>query len=146
MRIREIAKIRVRYGYRRIHVLLRREGWLINHKRTYRIYCLEGLHLRQKRPRRYISGSRRMMRPQVERPNACWSMDFVSDSLFNGRRFRSLTVVDNFSRECPAIEVGQSLTGAEVVAVVERLVKERGKPDRIQCDNVLSLESSFFSG
>jgi putative transposase len=62
-------------------------------------------------------------------------MDFVSDSLFNGRRFRSLTVVDNFSRECPAIEVGQSLTGAEVVAVVERLVKERGKPDRIQCDN-----------
>jgi putative transposase len=73
-------------------------------------------------------------------------MDFVSDSLFNGRRFRSLTVVDNFSRECPAIEVGQSLTGAEVVAVVERLVKERGKPDRIQCDNVLSLESSFFSG
>jgi len=76
-----------------------------------------------------------MMRPQVERPNACWSMDFVADSLFNGRRFRSLTVVDNFSRECPAIEVGQSLTGAEVVAVVERLVKERGKPDRIQSDN-----------
>jgi putative transposase len=62
-------------------------------------------------------------------------MDFVSDSLFNGRRFRSLTIVDNYSRECLAIEVGQSLTGTEVVAVVERLVKERGKPERIQSDN-----------
>ena len=135
MRIREIAETRVRYGYRRIHVLLRREGWLINHKRTYRIYCQEGLHLRRKRPRRHISGSRRMMRPEVGRPNACWSMDFVADSLFNGRRFRSLTIVDNYSRECLAIEAGQSLTGAEVVAVVERLVKERGKPERIQSDN-----------
>ena len=76
-----------------------------------------------------------MVRPQVERPKACWIMDFVADSLFNGHRFRSLTIVDNFSRECPAIEVGQSLTGAEIVAVVERLVKERGKPDRIQSDN-----------
>ncbi|MCX6567390.1 MAG: IS3 family transposase [Candidatus Aminicenantes bacterium] len=135
MRIREIAETRVRYGYRRIHVLLRREGWRINHKRTYRIYCLEGLNLRRKRPRRHVSGSRRMRRPQVERPNACWSMDFVADSLFNGRRFRSLTIVDNYSRECLAIKVGQSLTGAEVVVVVERLVKEREKPDRIQSDN-----------
>jgi putative transposase len=135
MRIREIAETRVRYGYRRIHILLRREGWRINHKRTYRIYCLEGLHLRRKRPRRHISGSRRMVRPSVSRWNECWSMDFVSDSLFNGRRFRSLTIVDNFSREGLAIEVGQSLTGTEVVAVVERLVKGRGKPDRIQSDN-----------
>jgi len=76
-----------------------------------------------------------MMRPEVGRPNACWSMDFVADSLFNGRRFRSLTIVDNYSRECLAIEAGESLTGTEVVAVVERLVKERGKPERIQSDN-----------
>jgi len=135
LRIREIAETRVRYGYRRVQVLLRREGWRVNHKRTYRIYCQEGLNLRRKHPRRHVTGSRRMARPAVERPNACWSMDFVVDSLFNGHRFRALTIVDNFSRECLAIEAGQSLTGAEVAAVVERLVKERGAPDRIQCDN-----------
>ena len=122
-------------SFTRVHVLLRREGWRVNHKRTYRIYCEEGLHLRRKRPRRHISGSRRMLRPEVESPNACWSMDFVVDSLFNGHRFRALTIVDNFSRECLAIEAGQSMTGAEVAAVVERLVTERGVPDRIQCDN-----------
>ncbi len=76
-----------------------------------------------------------MERPEVERPNACWSMDFVVDSFFNGHRFRALTIVDNYSRECLAIEAGQSMTGAEVAAVIERLVKERGAPDRIQCDN-----------
>jgi len=127
--------LRIRYGYRRVHVLLRREGLRVNHKRTYRIYCEEGLHLRRKRPRRHVSGSRREGRPAVERPNACWSMDFVSDSLFNGHRFRALTIVDNYSRECLAIEAGQSVTGAEVAAVVERLVVERGAPERIQCDN-----------
>jgi putative transposase len=135
MRIREIAETRVRYGYRRVQVLLRREGWRVNHKRTYRIYCQEGLNLRRKHPRRHVTGSRRMARPAVEPPNACWSMDFVFNSLFNGHRFRALTRVDNFSRECLAIEAGQSLTGAEVASVVERLVKERGSPDRIQCDN-----------
>jgi len=76
-----------------------------------------------------------MLRPEVERPNTCWSMDFVVDSLFNGHRFRALTIVDNYSRECLAIEAGQSMTGAEVAAVVERLVAERGAPERIQCDN-----------
>ena len=76
-----------------------------------------------------------MDRPDVECPNACWSMDFVVDSLYNGHRFRSLTIVDNFSRECLAIEADQSIKGQDVVAVIERLVKERGVPDRIQCDN-----------
>ncbi len=70
-----------------------------------------------------------------ECPNACWSMDFVADSLFNGHRFRALTIVDNYSRECLAIEAGQSITGQDVAAVMDRLVKERGVPDRIQCDN-----------
>jgi len=135
MRIVEIAETRVRYGYRRVQVLLRREGWRVNHKRTYRIYCQEGLHLRRKRPRRHVTGSRRMVRPEANRINACWSMDFVADSLFDGRRFRALTIVDNFSRECLTIEAGQSITGAEVAAVVEQLVTERGVPDRIQCDN-----------
>ena len=76
-----------------------------------------------------------MARPAIERPNACWSMDFLVDSLFNGHRFRALTIVDNYSRECLAIEADQSMTGSEVAAVIERLVKERGAPDRIQCDN-----------
>jgi putative transposase len=135
LRIVEIAEAWVRYGYRRVHVLLRREGWRVNHKRTYRIYCEEGLHLRRRRPRRHTSGSRRMLRPEVERPNACWSMDFVVDSLFDGHRFRALTIVDNYSRECLAIEAGQSLAGADVAGVVERLVNDRGAPERIQCDN-----------
>jgi putative transposase len=96
MRIVEIAETRVRYGYRRIQVLLRREGWRVNHKRTYRIYCQEGLNLRRKRPRRHVTGSRRIGRPEANYINACWSMDFVVDSLFNGRRFRALTIVDNY--------------------------------------------------
>ncbi len=75
-----------------------------------------------------------MARPEVECPNACWSMDFVADSLFDGRRFRALTIVDNYSRECLAIEAGQSIKGQDVAAVMKRLVKERGVPDRIQCD------------
>jgi putative transposase len=76
-----------------------------------------------------------MARPEADHINACWSMDFVVDSLFDGQRFRALTIVDNYSRECLAIEAGQSMTGAEVAAVVERLVTERGAPERIQCDN-----------
>jgi putative transposase len=72
-------------------------------------------------------------------------MDFVSESLFNGRRFRALTIVDNYSRECLAFEIGQSIKGQDVVAVMDRLVQNRSNPDRIQCDNVLNLESSFFT-
>jgi putative transposase len=92
MRIREIAAARVRYGYFRIYILLRCGGWCVNHKRVYRIYREEGLNLRRKRPPRHVTGSRRMAWPQVDYPNACWSMDFVCDSLFNGRRFRALTI------------------------------------------------------
>ena len=76
----------------RIQVLLRREGWVINHKKTYRIYCEEGLNLRRKRPRRRVAPMHRESRPAVEAPNEAWSMDFVADELFNGRRIRSLTV------------------------------------------------------
>lgn len=83
-RIREIAETRVRYGYFRIHALLRREGWRVNHKRVYRIYHEEGLNLLRKHPRRYVTGSRRLARPEVKCPNTCWSMDFVSDSFFDG--------------------------------------------------------------
>ncbi|MCB2191729.1 MAG: IS3 family transposase [Deltaproteobacteria bacterium] len=94
-RIREIAQARIRYGYQRIYVLLRREGWLVNHKRVYRIYCEERLHLRRKRPKRRVSAAHRRHRSEVEKIDQCCSMDFVADNLFNGRRIRVLTVVDN---------------------------------------------------
>lgn len=135
MRINEIAKVRVRYGYKRIHVLLHREGWLVNHKRVYRIYCEEGLNLRSKRPKRRRSTAQRVQRSPATFVNESWSMDFVTDSLFNGHRFRSLTVVDNFSRECLAIEVGQHIRGEDVVRVMESLKAGRGVPCFIKVDN-----------
>jgi putative transposase len=134
-RIKEIAETRVRYGFVRIQILLRREGWRDNHKRTYRIYKEEGLNLRSKRPRRSKAAAHRQQRLVLTGPHQCWSMDFVSDELFNGRRFRALTLVDNYSRECLEIEVGQSLKGGDVVAVMERLKDVRGVvPKRIQVD------------
>jgi len=135
MRINEIAAVRVRYGYKRIHVLLRREGWAINHKRVYRIYCEEGLNLRAKRPRRHVSAAHRIKLPAATGVNESWSMDFVTDSLFNGRRFRSLTVVDNYSRECLAIEVGQHIRGEDVTGTMDRLKVVRGIPKSIKVDN-----------
>lgn len=135
-RIHEIAAARVRYGYQRIHVLLRREGWHVNHKRVHRIYCEEGLNLRHRRPRRRVAAAHRMERPEVSRIDQCWSMDFVADNLFNGRRIRALTVVDNFSRESLAIHVGQGIKGEDVVHVMERLRLFAGRcPERIQVDN-----------
>jgi putative transposase len=93
-RIREIAEVRIRYGYRRIHVLLLREGWKINHKRVYRLYCEEGLNLRQKTKRRQKSASRIPIAEIPSTLNECWAMDFVSDQLYNGKRFRTLTLID----------------------------------------------------
>jgi putative transposase len=135
MKINEIARVRVRYGYKRIHVLLQREGWKVNHKRVYWIYCEEGLNLRTKRPKRRVSAAHRVKRPAATRVNESWSMDFVTDSLFNGRRFRALTIVDNFSRECLAIKVGQSLRGEDVVAVLNWITGTTGTPQTISVDN-----------
>jgi putative transposase len=135
LRINEIARVRVRYGYKRIHVLLRREGWQINHKRVYRIYCEEGLNLRAKRPKRCRSAARREQRPAATYYNESWSMDFVTDSLFNGHRFRALTLVDNFSRQCLAIEVGQHIRGEDVVRIMEDLKTRHGVPEFIKVDN-----------
>jgi len=135
MRIRELAETRIRYGYKRITVLLRREGWQVNHKRVYRLYCEEGLHLRSKRPKRRKMAAHRANRPEAKRINESWSMDFVSDGLFDGRRFRSLTVVDNFSRECLGIWVDQSIKGEDVVRFMERISWQRGTPERVFLDN-----------
>lgn len=120
-RIWEIAETRIRYGCQLIHILVRREGWLVNHKRTHRIYCLEGLNLRAKRPRPHVTARHRRVCPAVTSVDQCWSMDFVAGNLFHGRRIRALTVVDNFSLQCVAIEVGQGLRSDDVFAVMERI-------------------------
>lgn len=134
--MREIANTRIRFGFWRIYVLLRREGWKVNHKRIYRLYKAEGLNLGTKRPRRRKAAANRMDRIVLTGPNQSWSMDFVSDSLFDGRKFRALTVVDNHTRECVAIEVAQSLTGDDVVRVLTNIAKERHQyPLRVQADN-----------
>lgn len=134
-RIREIAHERVRYGYRRVHVQLSREGWNANHKLVYRIYREEGLGLRRKRPKRHVSAVHREARLRPSRPNECWSMDFVTDQLVSGTRFRALTVLDVFTKECLAIEVSQSLKGENVVTVLKRIGGASGLPKSIFCDN-----------
>jgi putative transposase len=133
--LHELASVRVSYGYRRLHVLLRREGWGINHKRTYRLYAEEGLMLKRKRPRRHRSAVARVTRPAALEPNERWCMDFVSDALADGRRLRLLTVVDTCTRECLAIEVGGSLRGPDVASVLTRLGLQRSLPERITCDH-----------
>ncbi len=133
-RMREIAGERTRFGSPRLHIMLQREGLVVNHKRTERLYREEGLALRRKRKRKGATGARVITPPPV-RPNQRWSMDFVSDSTVTGRRFRALTIVDDYSRECPAIEVDTSLGGARVVGVLERLAETRGLPEVITVDN-----------
>jgi len=111
MRIKEITSTRVHYGYRRVHVLLRREGHMDNVKRVYRLYREEELSLRLKRPRRNKAAQLRQPKQLAYAINEIWSMDFVADALFDGRKLRMLTVVDLHTRECLAIDVGQSLKG-----------------------------------
>jgi putative transposase len=145
MRMKEIAMIRVRYGFWRVFTLLRREGFSDNHKRVYRLYKLDGLNLRSKRPRRSRAGAHRTEKPRVEQVNQCWSMDFVSDQLFDGKRFRILTLVDNYSRKCHALEVGQSLKGMDMVRIMNQVRQECGSlPKRIQVDNGSEFISRDF--
>ena len=134
-RMRELAQTRVRFGYRRLRVLLLREGWEVGKERFYRVYTEEGLALRRKRPWRHATAVHREQRRPAATRNDIWSMDFVADELVDGRRFRTLTVIDLFTRECLAIDVGRSLTGQDVAASLERLRFERGLPQRIYCDN-----------
>jgi putative transposase len=134
VRLRELAEQRRKFGSPRLHTMLRREGYQINHKRTERLYREEGLSLRIKKRKKRASHLRIVM-DRPERINQHWSMDFVSDSLFNGRRFRVLTIVDDFSRECPALEADHSLTGKRVTRVLDRIALNRGLPEVITVDN-----------
>ncbi len=140
-RMHEIAGTRVRYGYRRIHVLLGREGWQLGRHQAYRIYREEQLQLRSKLPKRRKMVVTRQAKVQPKRPNEAWSMDFVADQLSNGVKFRTLTIVDVFSKESLAIEVGQKLRGEHVVEMLNRLVAQRGAPKYVFVDN-----GSEFSG
>jgi putative transposase len=134
-RLRELAASRVRYGYRRLAVLLQREGWAVNAKRIYRLYCEEGLSVRSQ-PRKKLASRVRVTPPAASRPNERWSMDFVSARLTNGRLFRILTVVDQFTRECVALKAGVSMSGSQVAAVLDQARQEReATPVSITVDN-----------
>lgn len=133
-RMKEMAALKRRYGYRRIHILLRREGWQTNHKRVWRLYSQAGLSVRKRRRKR-IAPAERVVRPGATAPNQSWSMDFVSDGLAYGRRFRCLNIVDDYTRECLAIEVDTSLPGLRVAQVLQRLAELRGLPKSITVDN-----------
>ena len=133
-RLRQLAQERKRFGSPRLHLLLRREGLVVNHKRTERLYREEGLALRRKRRRKGAAGVR-VEPPMAQRPNEKWAMDFVHDSTADGRRFRALVVMDEYTRECPVIEVDRSLGGKRVVNVLDRLSESRSLPETITTDN-----------
>jgi putative transposase len=132
-RLHTLATLRPRWGYRRLYRLLRREGMVVNRKLVQRVYREEGLEVRR-RKRKRVAVPRTPM-PAPAAPNERWSMDFVSDALGDGRKFRALTIVDDFTRESPAIEVDTSLPGERVVRVLEQLSGTRGLPKAIVCDN-----------
>jgi putative transposase len=133
-RLRELAGERRRFGYRRLTVLLRREGWPVNPKRVYRIYCEEGLAVRC-RPRKRLKAAARTPLRLPTKANQVWTMDFTQDALANGRKFRTLNLMDGFTRESPRIEVDTSLGGVRVVCVLEEVARQRGYPEAIQVDN-----------
>lgn len=133
--IKEIAETRVRYGYRRIHVLLQREGWRVNVKRVFRLYREMGLQLRNKSPKRRVKAKLREGRSPADKPNQIWAMDFVHDQLFDGKKIRVLAVVDTFTRFSPAIDARFAYKGADVVDTLERAAQEIGYLKTIRLDN-----------
>jgi len=133
-RIKDICQCRVRYGYRRVHVLLQREGFVINHKKTYRIYNELGLQLRNKTPKRRVKAKLREDRRDASAPLETWAMDFVHDQLATGRRLRILTVVDIFSRFSPVLDPRFSYRAEDVVTTLERVCNVVGYPKTIRVD------------
>jgi putative transposase len=134
-RLLELAAERPRYGYRRLHVFLRREGWKVNRKRVYRVYRELGLAVRRKKRKRVAQASR-LPRVVPIGPDIQWSLDFMRDTLASGRVFRTLNVVDDATRECLAIEVDTSLSGRRVGRVLDAIARERGRyPSRVVLDN-----------
>jgi putative transposase len=140
-RLRALAQERRRFGYRRLHVLLRREGCLVNRKRVQRLYQEERLMVRRRSGRKRALGVRAPM-PAAARPNACWSLDFVHDQMTDGRRFRVLAVVDNCTRECLALVPDTSISGVRVARELDRIIAWRGRPDAVTSDNGTELTSN----
>ncbi len=134
-RLSQLAGKNPRYGYRRLTILLNREGWGVNRKKVYRLYRAEGLEIRKKTPKRRVACKVRSARPDLTNKNQRWSMDFMSDALFNRAAIRLFTLVDNYTRESLAIEVGRSLRGRDVVATLDAVGVARGLPASICCDN-----------
>ena len=134
VRLRDLASTRIRYGYRRLTVMLRREGWHVNTKRVYRLYREEGLELRMKK-RAKRAAQARLRLAEAKYPNQRWSMDFVSDRMVNGGWFRILTVVDQYTRECLCAHADRSQTGEKVSEQLERVIALRGAPESITSDN-----------
>lgn len=144
-RLKELALERRRFGYRRLHILLRRDGIVLNRKKLYRLYREERLMVRKRGGRKRALGTRAPMTlPQG--PNQRWSLDFVSDALACSRRFRILAVVDDFSRECLALVVDNSLSGIRVARELDRIVEMRAKPCMIVSDNGTELTSHAMLG
>jgi len=135
IRMRDIAYTRIRYGYRRVRVMLQREGWTLSKNLVYRLYREEGLALRTGLKRRRRAPVQRQARTVPTAPNHAWTLDFVSDQLVDGARFRALTVLDVHTRQCLAIDVGSHLRGPQVVAVLELLRRQYGAPRALFCDN-----------
>ena len=144
-RLRELAEEKRRWGCPLLYQLLRREGFKVNHKRVERLYREEGLSLRRRRRRKNLSHVRVVSQPP-DGANQTWAVDFVHDTLANGRCFRVLTIIDQWSRESPALEADFSLTGERVAMVFSRLTETRGLPAVIQSDNELSKKAMAGKG
>ena len=135
LRIRDIAHQRPRFGYQRIHVMLRREGWRVNKKRVRRLYRLEGLQLRMRIRRRKHMCLHRGLAPKAQRTHERWSMDFVHDQMLDGRPFRMLTLIDQFSRQSPIVEPRLSFRGSDVAEVLDAIIERTGTPAWITVDH-----------
>ena len=140
-RITALAHERRRFGYRRLYILLRREGRLVNRKRVQRVYQEERLMVRRRSGRKRALGLRAPM-AAPDRPNACWSLDFVHDQMTDGRRFRVLAVIDNCTRECLALVPDTSISGVRVARELDRIIAWRGRPGAVTSDNGTELTSN----
>ena len=140
-RLKALAAERRRFGYRRLHVLLRREGHVVNRKRVQRLYREEKLTVRRRGGRKRAMGTRRPIEVPLQ-ANQRWSLDFVSDQMTDGRRFRILTVIDNCTRECLALVADTSLSGLRVARELDAIVRRRGRPQTIVSDNGTELTSN----
>jgi putative transposase len=141
-RLVELARKKPRFGYRRLHVLLVGSGEHVNHKRVFRVYQEAGLTVRRKARKRLVrEGS---PRPALTGANQEWALDFVHDAVASGRAIRVLTVEDEYTRECPALEVDTSMASRRVTRVLEAIIAERGQPLAIRCDNGPEFTSRHF--